>query len=97
MTLQLVDDLPSLLVPARLDVFAERQIGRKRRGVGWQGWNPDPIMEDRMARLHGAGSFYWPNAVRAYVAARSMMRYDSTIRQIKMETISGREIARVYR
>ena len=64
MTTYLADDLPSLLVPARLTVFADRDVpkGRKgqtaRAGVAWQGWNADPTMEGRMARLPGSGSFY---------------------------------------
>lgn len=93
----------SLLVPCRMDVFADRDVPVGKRGkvvrrvVGWQGWNPDPSMEQRMARLQGAGSFYWPNAIRVLAAARQMMHADETIQQIKLETISGQEIGRVWR
>ena len=99
----------SLLTPARMDVFGTRVIpaGRPKgkrpytpirfAACGWQGWNSDPIMEDRMARLPGAGSFYWPNALRAYLAAKQVMASDPRVVQIKLETISGREIGRLYR
>jgi len=95
--LHLADELPSLLVPARVTCFGTRQIRRRTMGVGWQGWNDDPRMADRMARLPGSGSFYWPGAWQAYRAARAMMRDDATITQAKIETISGREIGRIYR
>lgn len=99
--LSLEGDLPTLLAPTRVTLFADRPIRRGKRtvmqGVAWQGWNPDPLLELRMARLPGSGSFYWPGAVRAYSAVRAMMRADATIRQAKIETISGREIARVYK
>ena len=90
----------SLLLPTRLDVFATRTVGtRKPRtiGVAWQGWNADARMENRMARLAGSGSFYWDGALNAAVAAKRIIREDATIHQIKIETIGGREIGRVYR
>lgn len=99
----LADTLPSLLVPARMNVFAAREVPKGRKGktvlahVGWRGWNADARMEETMARLPGSGSFYWPGAWRAYRAARQMMKTDSTIHQIAIETISGYEIARLYR
>ena len=99
----LADELPSLLVPTRLTVFAERDVPKGRKGkltrasVAWQGWNADPAMESRMARLAGSGSFYWPCAWQAYCAARQMFAADPTIHQIAVETISGREVARLYR
>lgn len=105
-TLQLADDLARLTVPARMDVFGLCVIPRRRlkrqttidvTTVGWQGWNDNPTMESRMARLPGSGSFYWSCAWQAYVAARRMMRNDASIHQIKIETISGRELARMYR
>jgi hypothetical protein len=102
-TLSLADSLPRLTGAVRIDVFATREvtIGRRRKPttvcVGWQGWNADPIMADRMARLPGSGSFYWPGAIRALTAAKRLLREDETIHQIKIETISGQEIARVYR
>ncbi len=99
--LSLADELPTLLAPTRLTVFAQRTVGRGKkaavRGVAWQGWNADATMEARMARLQGGGSFYWPNALRAYFAACDMMRADATITQVKVETISGAEVARIYR
>jgi hypothetical protein len=101
--LSLADDLPRLTVPVRLDVFATRDLpkGRGKRlvstGVAWQGWNADPVMEHALSRLRGQGSFYWPGAVRALAAARSMMATDDTVHQIKLETISGREIGRLWR
>lgn len=103
--LQLDDALPSLLVPVRLMVFATvdtvKGKGRKAKTVAqtiaWQGWNPDPDMESAMARLTGAGSFYWPNAIRAWHAARQMLTSDPRVHQIQIETISGREIGRLYR
>lgn len=99
------ESLPTLLAPTRLDVFATRDIvkGKGKRAktsqqsIGYQGWNPDAMMEHRMARLEGSGSFYWPNAIMAHRAAKQMMTADSSIHQIKIETISGREIGRMYR
>lgn len=95
------DSNPSLLVPTRMDVFSTITVvkGRKPRqvSVGWQAWNQDPAMETRMTRLRGSGSFYWPNALRAYLAARQLMRENMAVHQIKIETISGVEIARLYR
>lgn len=98
------DDVPALNVPVRMTVFAQRTatVGRGKRartevrGVAWQGWNADAAMEQRMARLRGAGSFYWPGALRALVAARAAMRADRSVAQIKLETIGGREIGRLY-
>lgn len=67
------------------------------KAYGYQGWNPDPVMEEKMARLRGSGSFYWGSAKEAYKAAFGMMRKDPAIEQIKIETISGREVGRLYR
>lgn len=97
--------VPSLTVPVRLWAFATRETvkrkGRKLQTItdriAWQGWNPDPVMADHMARLPGSGSFYWSGAIRAFVAGRQMLRDDPTVDQIKIETISGREIGRLYR
>jgi hypothetical protein len=106
MRLILADTLPGLLVPARMTVFGTViRPGRRYKRftelqylqAGWNGWNPDPGMETAMARLPGSGSFYWPSAWRLYLAARRLMITDPTVRQIKLETISGREIARIYR
>ena len=103
MRLSLADALPSLLVPTRFAVFAtvDLPVGRSKKtrptGVAWDGWNDDPMMERRMARLRGAGSFYWPNALTAYRAARRTMREDARVSQIKIETISGREVGRIWR
>ena len=92
---------PSLLVPCRVNVFGTREIARRKKttrvGLAWQGWNADPDMESRMARLPNSGSFYWPNALRAYVWARHAMRTDPTIEQVAIETISARPIGRIYR
>lgn len=97
--------LPRLTAECRIDVFAthETTVGKGKRqrtvtrGVGWQGWNPCPSQEQKHARLTGSGSFYWPGALSAYAAARQMMRTDATIHQVKIETIGGREIGRIYR
>lgn len=99
----LADTLPGLLVPVRMDVFATRPMLKRKRGkpvdvaCAWQGWNADTRMEQQMARLKGAGSFYWQGAIQALVAAKRTMRDDVSVQQIKLETISGREIARLYR
>jgi len=100
--LSLADTLPSLLAPVRFTAFADRPVRLGRRqpavtGVAWQGWNPDAVMEGRIARLPGAGSFYWPCAWRGYLAARALMRADASVRQVTIETIGGREVARLYR
>jgi len=110
-TLRLEEYRPgALLAPARMNVFGD--VLRVRRGkasarlcairvellqAGWQGWNPDGAMEAHMARLPGSGSFYWPCAWRAYLAARRVMRECPEVSQVAIETISGQPIARVYR
>ena len=95
------DELPGLLVPMRMNVFGTRTVLKRRKpvevGVGWQGWNASPTMEQRMARLPGSGSFYWHGAIQAVTAAKSMMTADPTIHQIAIETISGRPVGRLYR
>lgn len=95
------DRRPRLAGLVRLDVFATRTIGKgkkaKPQGVAWQGWNDDPVLETACARLAGSGSFYWFGAVRALAAARAMMTADTSIHQIKLESVSGVEIGRVYR
>lgn len=97
------NDLPSLTVPARVVCFGTVLHQKTKRGkpkptpCGWDAWNRDPRMEQRMARLQGAGSFYWPCAYLALRAAKQMMQDDARIDQIKVETISAREIARIYR
>lgn len=73
----------------RMDIF--------QGDYGYQGWNPDPAMEARMARLPGSGSFYWPSAKACYKAADRFLRSNKKIHQIKIETISGQEIGRIYR
>lgn len=96
------DNPPSLLLPTRIIVFATTQEHGKRRkvvtrSVAWEAWNTCPIMESQMARLRGSGSFYWPSALRAYLHAKQIMAANSSVDQIKIETISGEEIARLYR
>lgn len=92
---------PRLTGLVRLDIFATRTIRKGKRdivqGVGWQGWNPDPRLETACVRLPGSGSFYWQGAVKALMAAREMMAADTTIHQVKIETISGVEVGRAYR
>ena len=101
---------PSLLVPTRMDVFGivVRPTGKPRTNAkhpftpiqflpaGWQGWNADGTMESRMSRLPSSGSFYWNGAVLAVCAAKRMMQKNRAISQIKIETISGVEVARMY-
>ena len=100
--LYLNDDLPRLTGRCRMDVFAMRNVPVGKRGkvkrvsVGWHGWNTDPAMEAAMSRLPGQGSFYWPGALAAYHAAKALLQADTSIHQIKLETISGREIGRLY-
>jgi hypothetical protein len=67
----------------RIDVFDG--------GRAWQAHNPCPIMERRMARLPGAGSFYWPSPRAAWRAARVLMAA-SPGRSARVETISGRRV-----
>jgi hypothetical protein len=79
--------------PCRLWIFAARQ---GKGPVAWQDWNPDRRMERRMARLPETGSFYWPCPRDAWRRARVMLRTLGVV-QVKVETISGREIGRLYR
>lgn len=73
----------------RMDIF--------QGNYGYQGWNSDPTMEERMARLPGSGSFYWPSARDCYRAAGRFIRSNKEIHQIKIETISGQEVGRLFR
>ena len=90
-------------IPYRIDIFADVPFMPKRRrwpvirAVAWQDWNDSPKMESWMARRPGSGSFYWPTARAAWRRACVMLGRDDRIRQIKVETISGREVGRVYR
>ena len=106
MRLYLDEERPDRInAECRIDVFATREVvkgkGKRARtitqGIGWQGWNADPEQERKHARLVGSGSFYWPGALPAYLAAKRMMSKDTTIHQVKIETISGREVGRIYR
>lgn len=98
-----LDTAPRLTGLVRLDVFAsvEQPARGKRKartvGVGWQGWNSDARMEQVCARLVGSGSFYWQGAISAFAAARRAMADDPRVHQIKLETINGVEIGRLYR
>lgn len=89
--------------PCRIDIFADVLFTPKRRRlpvirhIAWQDWNDSPKMERRMARLPSSGSFYWPTARVAWRRACVMLGRDDRIRQIKVETISGREVGRLYR
>lgn len=81
----------------RVDVFFHKKTRRGEvKGYGYQLWNPDPVMEKSMARLQGSGSFYWPDARAAWKRAHHLMR-TTEVDQIKIETISGVEVARLYR
>lgn len=101
MRILLADELPRLTGECRIDFFGTITIAKGKRiktlPAAWQGWNPDPVLEGRMARLKGSGSFYWAGAVKAFAAVRKAMATDASITQAKIETISGREVGRVYR
>ncbi len=88
-----------------MSVFGTRTVtkGRGKRqkteqqGIAWQAWNADAGQEAAHARLPGSGSFYWPDARAAYRQTVVMMRRDESIHAIRIETISGREVAYVRR
>ncbi len=82
-------------LPCRIDVFTVGALGDPARGNVYQAWNPDPKMEKRMARLPGSGSFYWPSARAAYRAAGRFVK-EPGVAQVKVETISGVEVAWLY-
>ena len=83
-------------VPCRVIVFADRKIGRRGRGVAWQAHNADPRMERVMGRLRGSGSFYWANPRKAWRRACVALR-EPGVHQVKVETIGGREVGRLWR
>lgn len=83
------------MTPCRIIVFGDLQRGKKQIHAAWDDWNPDPVMESRMARLKGAGSFYWPNQRDAWRRARVVVR-EPGVTQVKVETISGRFVGRLY-
>jgi len=82
-------------VPYRINVFTTGALGDPAAGYSYQAWNPDPKMERRMARLPGSGSFYWPSARAAYRAARRFVK-EPGVAQVKIETVSGIEVARLF-
>lgn len=99
----ILDDEPTrYTVPIRLDVFATATTPATRRraarshGVAWQAFNPDDSVAAELGRP-GFGSFYWRGAVQAFAAAQRIMLSDPRVHQIKLETISGRPIGRLYR
>jgi hypothetical protein len=88
----------------RVNVFV-RPEGKSRRrrcaplaarGYAYQLHNADLRIERAMGRLEGSGSFYWDNPRRAYRAAVVALRKLGAV-QVKIETISGRPVARLYR
>jgi len=83
-------------VPCRVVVFADQRVGRRVRGVAWQAHNADRRMERAMGRLRGSGSFYWASPRKAWRRARVALR-EPGVRQVKVETISGREVGRLWR
>ena len=69
--------------PCRIEVF--------EGGRAYDAHNPCPTMEARMARLRGAGSFYWPGPRAAWRRARVLLAQDPA-RSIRVVTISGRRV-----
>lgn len=82
------------MIPCRLMVFTTIKIRKRSVCVGWQDWNDAPRMERKMARLSGSGSFYYPSPRAAW--RRAVVLVQRGAEQVKVETISGREIGRVY-
>lgn len=76
----------------RIDCFG---TDAKGRACGWQGWNHEPSMEQRMARLPGSGSFYWESAREAYRMASRWLR-SGNCRTVRINTISGREVCYLH-
>jgi hypothetical protein len=73
---------------------------RKRRGMvqaAWQDWHESARDEARDARLPGAGSFYWDSPRDAWRRARVLMRQYPLITHVKVETIGGRPVGRMWR
>ncbi len=96
------DTTPRLTGLVRMDVFGTVETRTRRGkvktvGAGWQAWNADPRLETATARLSRQGSFYWHGAISAYAEAKRILRDDPRVHQIKLETISGVEIGRIYR
>lgn len=85
--------------PCRIILFGTLAVphgrGTKKIGCAWEDWNPDPKQEVAHARLRGAGSFYWPTPRQAFRrAVVSLLKTGAD--QAKVETISGRPVARLY-
>lgn len=77
----------------RITVFTKPTgKGKKARGSAYQLWNPD----FDSPTLLGSGSLYWPSAKAAWGRARQLLRQDKAVEQVKIETISGREVGRLY-
>ncbi len=76
----------------RITVFASKG----KRHFGYDLLNPDNTMEKAMSRLPGSGSSYWPDIRSAFREAYRKIRTDQTVHQIKIETISGVELCRIY-
>lgn len=87
-------------IPCRIDVFSTAlvQTHKRRkpvmRPIAWQDWNDDIRMERGMARLPGSGSFYYASARKAWRRAHVLIRRGAE--QVKVETISGVEVGRLY-
>jgi hypothetical protein len=77
----------------RIEIFVRDSSGRTRAHLVQ---NPDVRIERAMGRLPGDGSFYWDNPRLAYRAAVVALREPGAF-QARIETISGRPLARLHR
>lgn len=86
----------------RVTLFGPVTVSVGRRGrtktlqAAWEAWNPDRRMERAMARLEGAGSFYWPSPRDAFRRAAVAVA-SGEAESARVETIGGRQVARVGR
>ena len=63
----------------------------------YYGHNPDKQIEKEMGRLKGSGSFYWNSAKSAYKRILQEFKKEPNLRQAKIETISNKNVARLYK
>ena len=63
----------------------------------YYGHNPDKRIEKEMARLKGSGSFYWNSAKKAHKKVIREFKKNFILKQAKIETISGKMVARLYK
>lgn len=67
------------------------------KGVAWFDWSKAPLPKGVEGRRPCDGTFYRHTPRDAWRRARVILKADPRVDQVKVETISGREVGRLYR